>query len=217
MFIMFYATFNLGKYPVEWIESAVSWINSIVSNILPDGSFKDLLTDGIISGVGSVLVFLPNILILFFFISFMEDTGYMARAAFIMDKVMHKMGLHGKSFISLLMGFGCNVPAILSTRMLENKNDRILTMLINPFMSCSARLPVYILIIGAFFPKYPTLMLMGIYLFGILLAVVTAIIFKKRCLNRKGSFCNGASSYRMPTAKVVLRNMWNKSYEYIRK
>jgi ferrous iron transport protein B len=218
MFIMFYATFNLGKYPVEWIESAVSWINSIVSNILPDGSFKDLLTDGIISGVGSVLVFLPNILILFFFISFMEDTGYMARAAFIMDKVMHKMGLHGKSFISLLMGFGCNVPAILSTRMLENKNDRILTMLINPFMSCSARLPVYILIIGAFFPKYPTLMLMGIYLFGILLAVVTAIIFKKTLFKQKEApFVMELPPYRMPTAKVVLRNMWNKSYEYIRK
>jgi len=218
MFIMFYATFNLGEYPVGWIELAVSWINGIVSNILPDGSFKDLLTDGVISGVGSVLVFLPNILILFFFISFMEDTGYMARAAFIMDKIMHKMGLHGKSFISLLMGFGCNVPAILSTRMLENKNDRILTMLINPFMSCSARLPVYILIIGAFFPKYPALMLMGIYLFGILLAVVTAIIFKKTLFKQKEApFVMELPPYRMPTARVVLRNMWNKSYEYIRK
>ncbi len=218
MFIMFYATFNLGEYPVGWIESAVSWINGVFSNTLPDGSFNDLLTDGIISGVGSVLVFLPNILILFFFISLMEDTGYMARAAFIMDKIMHKMGLHGKSFISLLMGFGCNVPAILSTRMLENRNDRILTMLINPFMSCSARLPVYILIIGAFFPKYPALMLMGIYVFGIILAVVTAIIFKKTLFKKEDApFVMELPPYRLPTLRVVVRNMWNKSYEYLRK
>lgn len=218
MFIMFYATFNLGEYPVGWIESGVDLLNKFVIGLMSEGSLRDLLTDGIISGLGSVLVFLPNILILFFFISFMEDTGYMARAAFIMDKLMHKMGLHGKSFISLLMGFGCNVPAILSTRMLENKNDRILTMLINPFMSCSARLPVYLLIIGVFFPSYPALALMAIYVFGILLAIVAALVFKKTLFRKQEApFVMELPPYRLPTLKVLLRNMWTKSFEYLRK
>ena len=218
MFLMFFTTFNLGRFPMEWIESGVAFISSYFSETLPNGPFKDLLTEGIIGGMGSVLVFLPNILILFFFISLMEDTGYMARAAFIMDKVMHKIGLHGKSFIPLIMGFGCNVPAILSTRILENKNDRLLTMLINPFMSCSARLPVYILFISAFFPSYPTLILMGIYALGITIAIVTALIFKKTLFKQsEAPFVMELPPYRLPTIKVIFTNMWDKSVEYLRK
>jgi ferrous iron transport protein B len=218
MFFMFYITFNVGQYPMEWIENLFGWLNTTSHELLPKGSFRHLLTDGIISGLGAVLVFLPNILILFFFISLMEDTGYMARAAFIMDKIMHRIGLHGKSFIPLLMGFGCNVPAILATRILENKQDRLLTILINPFMSCSARLPVYILIIGAFFPQYPTLILMGIYMFGILLAVLSSLIFKKILFKQPSApFVMELPPYRVPTLRVILRHMWDKAAEYIKK
>jgi ferrous iron transport protein B len=218
MFLMFFTTFNVGQYPMAWIDAAVGGLNTVFSHALPDGAFKDLVTDGIINGLGSVLVFLPNILILFFFISLMEDTGYMARAAFIMDKIMHKIGLHGKSFIPLIMGFGCNVPAILSTRILENKNDRLLTMLINPFMSCSARLPVYILIIGAFFPSYPTLVLMSIYTLGILIAIGSALLFKKILFKKQEApFVMELPPYRLPTLRVILTNMWDKSFEYLRK
>ncbi len=218
MFFMFYMTFNLGHYPMEWIDGLFAWLNTTSIELLPEGSFRHLLTDGIISGIGSVLIFLPNILILFFFISLMEDTGYMARAAFIMDRVMHKIGLHGKSFIPLLMGFGCNVPAILATRILENKQDRLLTMLINPFMSCSARLPVYILIIGAFFPQFPTLMLMGIYVFGILMAILSALIFKKVLFKQPSApFVMELPPYRLPTLRVILQHMWDKGAEYIKK
>lgn len=218
MFLMFFLTFNVGQFPMEWIDKLFGLLSDIVVKIMPDGSFRDLLTEGIISGLGSVLVFLPNILILFFFISFMEDTGYMARAAFIMDKLMHKIGLHGKSFIPLLMGFGCNVPAILSTRILENRQDRLLTILINPFMSCSARLPVYILIIGAFFPAFPTLMLMGIYIFGIVLAIVSALVMKKVLFKQKSTpFVMELPPYRVPTFKVIMRHMWDKGVEYIKK
>jgi ferrous iron transport protein B len=164
MFLMFFATFQIGGYPMEWIGDGINYLNVFLKQILPQGMFNDLITDGVISGVGGVLMFLPNIVILFLFISFMEDTGYMARAAFMMDKLMHKIGLHGRSFIPLIMGFGCNVPAIMATRTIRNKNDRLLTMLIIPFMSCSARLPVYILFIGAFFPDNPTMVLAGLYL-----------------------------------------------------
>lgn len=157
----------------------MSWLSDTVTNLMAEGSLRNLIVDGIISGVGGVIVFLPNILILFFFISLMEDTGYMARAAFIMDKLMHKIGLHGKSFIPLLMGFGCNVPAIMATRTLESRKDRILTMLIIPFMSCSARLPVYVLLISAFFPKNQGLVLLSVYLFGILIAILSSILFKR--------------------------------------
>lgn len=154
MWVMFEATFVLGAYPMEWIESGVGWLGSLIEKFMEPGPLKDLLVDGVIGGVGSVIVFLPNILILYLFISFMEDSGYMARAAFIMDKIMHKVGLHGKSFIPLIMGFGCNVPAIMATRTIESRSSRIITILINPFMSCSARLPVYVLIIGTFFSAY---------------------------------------------------------------
>ena len=176
---MFEATFRLGEYPMEWIESFVGWIGEFVRGNMSEGPLKDLLVDGIIGGVGGVIVFLPNILILYAFISFMEDSGYMARAAFIMDKIMHKMGLHGKSFIPLVMGFGCNVPAIMASRTIESRNSRMITMLVNPLMSCSARLPVYVLLTGAFFPQTAGTVMLILYASGILLAVLMARLFKR--------------------------------------
>ncbi|MBN1819651.1 MAG: ferrous iron transport protein B [Prolixibacteraceae bacterium] len=218
LFIVFFATFKIGAYPMRWIDSGVSALGDLLSKILHDGMFKDLLIDGIISGTGSVLVFLPNILILFFFISLLEGSGYMARAAFIMDKIMHRFGLHGRSFIPLIMGFGCNVPAILATRTLRNKGDRILTMLIIPFMSCSARLPVYILIISAFFKKYQALILIGIYLFGILIAFMTSQILNKTIFrNKETPFVMELPVYRMPTLRNILYHMWDKTHHYLKK
>lgn len=218
MFLMFQATFTLGEYPMEWIEAGVEWVSQVMNNLLPDGSFKDLVINGVIGGVGGVIVFLPNILILFFFISFMEDTGYMARAAFIMDKVMNKIGLHGKSFIPLIMGFGCNVPAIMATRTIEDRNSRLLTILINPFMSCSARLPVYILFIAAFFPENPGTLLFILYGTGILIAVVIARIFKKFLFKRENvPFVMELPPYRLPTLKSTIRHMWHKGEQYLRK
>ncbi|MEI8202887.1 MAG: ferrous iron transport protein B [Bacteroidota bacterium] len=218
MWFMFWATFTIGSYPMNWIESLVQSISSLISSNMQPGMFKDLLVDGIISGVGGVIVFLPNILLLFFFISIMEDTGYMARSVFIMDKVMHKVGLHGKSFIPLLMGFGCNVPAVIATRTLENKNDRLITMLINPFMSCSARLPVYILMISAFFPKNPGLMLLIIYSIGILIAVSASLLMKKTIFRIDHvPFVMELPPYRMPTLKSIVRHMWDKGAQYVKK
>jgi ferrous iron transport protein B len=218
MWLMFQTTFKLGEYPMNWIETGVGFLSDFLGSVLPDGSFKHLLIDGVIGGVGGVIVFLPNILILFFFISFMEDTGYMARAAFIMDKLMHKMGLHGKSFIPLVMGFGCNVPAVMATRTIENRNNRLLTMLINPFMSCSARLPVYILIIGAIFPENAGTMLFLIYGVGILLAVVIARIFKRFIFKHdEVPFVMELPPYRIPTLKNTTRHMWHKGAEYLKK
>jgi ferrous iron transport protein B len=185
MALTFYSTFELGKYPMGWLESGVEWLTNLLETQLKPGFWKDLLINGAIDGVGGVLVFLPNIFILFFFIGILENTGYMSRAAFLMDKYMHKIGLHGKSFIPMIMGFGCTVPAIKSTRILENKRDRILTMMIVPFMSCSARLPVYILMISAFFPEHPVLMLFGIYMIGILLALIISRFFSKTILKQK--------------------------------
>ncbi|WP_372642785.1 ferrous iron transport protein B [Ancylomarina sp.] len=218
MFMTFYATFNLGQYPMNWIETGIGYLGEFIQTIMPDGPLKDLIADGIIGGVGGVIVFLPNILILFFFISFMEDTGYMARTAFIMDKLMHKIGLHGKSFIPLVMGFGCNVPALMATRTLENRNDRILTMLITPFMSCSARLPVYILIIGTFFPKNSSLVLFGVYILGIILAIIFAKVFKASFFRSKEApFVMELPPYRIPTLKSTLVHMWSKGGEYLKK
>jgi len=218
MFLTFYATFNLGEYPMDWIDAGIGYLGELIQTIMPDGPLKDLIVDGIIGGVGGVIVFLPNILILFFFISFMEDTGYMARTAFIMDKLMHKIGLHGKSFIPLVMGFGCNVPALMATRTLENKNDRILTMLITPFMSCSARLPVYILIIGTFFPENSSLVLFAIYLLGIILAIIFAKVFKASFFKSKEApFVMELPPYRIPTLKTTLIHMWSKGSEYLKK
>jgi len=218
LFLMFFATFQLGKYPMDWIDSGVGLLSSFLKTTLPQGMFNDLVTDGIIDGVGSVLVFLPNIVILFFFISFMEDTGYMARAAFMMDNLMHKIGLHGRSFIPLIMGFGCNVPAIMATRTIRNKNDRLLTMLIVPFMSCSARLPVYILFIGAFFPQYPTLMLISLYFIGIIFAIITAHFFNKTLFKSKETpFVMELPPYRLPSFKSTIKHMWDKSAQYVQK
>ncbi len=218
LWIMFSATFRIGQYPMNWIESGMGWLSGTVTRLLPAGDLQNLITEGVIGGVGGVLVFLPNILILFFFISFLEDTGYMARAAFIMDRLMHKIGLHGKSFIPMVMGFGCNVPAIMSTRIIENKNNRMLTMLLIPFMSCSARLPVYILIISTFFPTHQGTVLFGIYLTGIILAVLSAILFRKAFFRKEDTpFVMELPPYRMPTLKNTSRHMWNKASQYLHK
>ncbi len=218
MWLMFQSTFTLGEYPMNWIDSGVEFLMQFLERVVPDGSFKSLLVDGVISGMGGVIVFLPNILILFFFISFMEDSGYMARAAFIMDKLMHKMGLHGKSFIPLIMGFGCNVPAIMATRTIEDKNNRLITMLINPFMSCSARLPVYLLLLGAFFPEHSGTLLFCIYGFGILMAILIANLFRKVLFNEKDiPFVMELPPYRLPTLKSTFRHMWNKGGQYLKK
>lgn len=218
MWLMFQSTFTLGSYPMDWIDAGVGWLSNMVSNSMHDGPLRDLIVNGIIGGVGGVIIFLPNILILFFFISIMEDTGYMARASFIMDKLMHRIGLHGKSFIPLVMGFGCNVPAIMSTRTLENKKDRILTMLITPFMSCSARLPVYVLIISAVFPANQGLMLFLIYFTGIVLAVLTALMLNKVAFSKKEvPFVMELPPYRIPTLNNALKHMWFKGSEYLKK
>ncbi|MDR0712477.1 MAG: ferrous iron transport protein B [Prevotellaceae bacterium] len=217
MWAMFYTTFTLGSYPMEWINSGVEALSGWLSDAMSDSLFKDLLINGVITGVGSVIAFLPNILILFFFISLFEDTGYMARAVFITDKLMHTIGLHGKSFIPFIMGFGCNVPAIMATRTIENRTQRTLTMLIIPFMSCSARLPVYILFIGAFFPQHAGTVLFLIYLIGIGFAIFSALFFSKIMFKDKGQpFVMELPPYRIPTLKSIIRHMWHKGSQYIR-
>lgn len=218
MWLMFEATFSIGAYPMEWIENGVAWLSEIIGNYMPSGPLKDLLIDGILGGVGGVIVFLPNILILYLFISFMEDSGYMARAAFIMDKIMHKIGLHGKSFIPLVMGFGCNVPAIMATRTIESRSSRLITILINPFISCSARIPIYILLVGTFFPQYASLVFIGLYLFGIIVAVITAKLMRRFFFKvDETPFVMELPPYRMPTVKATFRHMWNKAEQYLRK
>lgn len=218
MWVMFEATFRIGNYPMEWIESLVELIAGFMRSHIAEGPLKDLIVDGIIGGVGGVIVFLPNILILYAFISFMEDSGYMARAAFIMDKIMHKMGLHGKSFIPLVMGFGCNVPAIMASRTIESRNSRMITMLVNPLMSCSARLPVYVLLTGAFFPKNASVVLLTVYITGIVLAVAMARLFKRFLFNEEDvPFVMELPPYRMPTAKSILIHMWEKGKQYLHK
>ncbi len=218
MFFIFWVTFFVGQYPMDWIEEGVAWLSQTVNLLMPDGPLKDLIADGIIGGVGGVIVFLPNILILYFCISFMEDSGYMARAAFIMDKVMHRIGLHGKSFIPLVMGFGCNVPAIMSSRAIESHSSRLITILINPFMSCSARLPIYVLLIGTFFEAKAAFVFMGLYLTGIAVAVVTSRLLR-RFLFRKDEtpFVMELPPYRMPTLKASLTHTWGKGREYLKK
>lgn len=218
MAFIFWATFSVGQYPMDWIEAAVGWLGSLVEQYMPDGPLKDLIGDGIIGGVGGVIVFLPNILILYFCLSFLEDSGYMARAAFIMDKVMHRMGIHGKSFIPLVMGFGCNVPAIMSTRSIESRSSRLITILINPFMSCSARVPIYVLLIGAFFPDHATLAFMSLYIFGILVAVLTARMLRRFYFKADETpFVMELPPYRLPTFKASCRHMWAKGEQYLRK
>ena len=218
MWIMFEATFRLGGYPMDWIEALVEVIGNFVRSHMSEGPLKDLLVDGIIGGVGGVIVFLPNILILYMFISFMEDSGYMARASFFMDKIKHMMGLHGKSFIPLVMGFGCNVPAIMASRTIESRNSRMITMLVNPLMSCSARLPVYVLLTGAFFPKNASFVLLALYVSGILLAVIMARLFKRFLFNEEDvPFVMELPPYRMPTGKSIMIHMWEKAKQYLHK
>ncbi|WP_294066950.1 ferrous iron transport protein B [Proteiniphilum sp. UBA1028] len=218
LWIMFEATFRLGNYPMEWIEWLVAGLGNLIRSNMAEGPLKALIVDGIVGGVGGVIVFLPNIVILYLFIAFMEDSGYMARAAFIMDKLMHKIGLHGKSFIPLIMGFGCNVPAVMATRTIESRSSRMITMLIVPFMSCSARLPVYILFAGAFFPSRASMVLLGLYAFGILIAALTARLFRKTLFKEEETpFVMELPPYRMPTLKSIFTHMWDRSRQYLQK
>lgn len=218
MWLMFYCTFELGAYPQQWIDAVVGRISAGFESWMPDGTLKDLVTDGVIGGVGSVIVFLPNIMILYLFISFMEDSGYLARAAFIMDRVMHRIGLHGKSFIPLVMGFGCNVPAIMASRTIESRSSRLITVMITPFMSCSARLPVYLLLAGIFFPAHAGFVMLGLYALGILLAVATARLMRRAFFKvDETPFVMELPPYRLPTLKTTLVHMWDKCAQYLRK
>ena len=218
MYLMFFCTFNIGQYPMDWIDAGVQWLGEAVGRWMSPGPLKDLIVDGIISGVGGVIVFLPNIMILYAFISWMEDSGYMARAAFIMDKIMHRMGLHGKSFIPMIMGFGCNIPAIMATRTIEDRKSRMITMLIVPLMSCSARLPVYIIIIGVFFPSHAALVLFGLYLLGIVMSILMAKLFSRFVVKGESSpFVMELPPYRTPSAKSVVRHTWEKGKMYLKK
>ena len=218
MWFIFWATFELGAYPMDWIDAGVGWLGDTVREMMPAGPLKDMIVDGIIGGVGGVIVFLPNIMILYFFISFMEDSGYMARAAFIMDKIMHKMGLHGKSFIPLVMGFGCNVPAVMSSRIIESRSSRLITMLIIPFMSCSARLPIYLLLVGTFFPENGSLVIFSLYVLSIVVAIITAKLMRKTMFKKDETpFVMELPPYRVPTAKASLHHMWEKGEQYLRK
>jgi len=218
LWFMFWVTFTLGQYPMDWIDSGVEWLKEVVNNYMPDGPLKAMIADGVIGGVGSVIIFLPQILILYFFISIMEDSGYMARAAFIMDKLMHGMGLHGKSFIPMIMGFGCNVPAIMATRTIESRNSRLITMLVLPFMSCSARLPIYIMIIGAFFASYQSVIMLSLYAIGIFVAIIMSRLLKRFLIkNDDTPFVMELPPYRFPTAKAIWRHTWSKGKQYLKK
>ena len=217
LYLVFNGTFVLGEYPMRWIEWLISGISSFASSLMQDGWLKDLMVDGIIGGVGSVLVFLPNILLLYLFISLLEDSGYMARGAFIMDRLMHKIGLHGKSFIPMIMGFGCNVPAVMATRTIENRKSRIITMLIIPLMSCAGRMPVYILIAGAFFPRHAGLVLLGLYALGIFMAIIAAKVMSRFFKEDDLPFVMELPPYRIPTAKSILRHTWEKGRQYLQK
>ena len=217
LYIVFAGTFILGEYPMQWIDWIVAKFGDFVASAMPDGILKDLIVDGIIGGVGSVLVFFPNIVILYFFLSLLEDSGYMARAAFIMDRVMHRMGLHGKSFIPMIMGFGCNVPAIMATRTIESRKSRLITLLVVPFMSCSGRLPVYLLIVGAFFPRYGGLVLLGLYALGIVLAVLSAKVMSRFFKDDDLPFVMELPPYRIPTSRSIFRHTWEKGKQYLHK
>ena len=217
LYVIFQGTFTLGNYPMEWIEWLVSEFGGWISTYMADGMLKDLIVDGIIGGVGSVLVFLPNILILYLFISLLEDSGYMARAAFIMDKIMHRIGLHGKSFIPMIMGFGCNVPAIMATRTIESRRSRLITMLVIPFMSCTGRMPLYILLAGAFFPRSASLVVLGLYVLGIVVAVLSAHLVGRFVREEDLPFVMELPPYRVPTAKSVFRHTWEKGKQYLHK
>ena len=218
MWFMFYCTFTLGAYPQDWIDMGVNWLYDKVHGMMGAGALRDMLTDGVISGVGSVLIFLPNIMILYLFISFLEDSGYLARAAFIMDKIMHRMGVHGKSFIPMVMGFGCNVPAIMACRTIECRTSRLITILVVPFMSCSARLPIYMMIVGTFFPEHAGTTLFLLYVLGMLMAVASARLMRRFMFReQEAPFVMELSPYRLPTVRTTVRHMWNKCTQYIKK
>ena len=219
LYLMFEVTFTLGQYPMDWIDAGVAWLGDFLTQSMSDGPLKAMLVDGVIGGVGAVIVFLPQILILYTFISLMEDSGYMARAAFIMDKLMHGMGLHGKSFIPLIMGFGCNVPAVMATRTIESRRSRLITMLVLPMMSCSARLPIYIMITGAFFAtQYQSLVMISLYAIGIVLSVIVARILSTWVVKGEDTpFVMELPPYRFPTAKAIFRHTWEKGKQYLKK
>ncbi len=218
MWFMFYCTFELGAYPQQWIESGKEWLYEAVRGALAEGALRDMLTDGVINGVGSVLAFLPNIVILYMFISFMEDSGYLARAAFIMDKVMHHVGVHGKSFIPLVMGFGCNVPAVMACRTIECRTSRLITIFIVPFMSCSARLPIYMMIVGTFFTAHAGTVLFLLYVAGMAVAVVTARAMRRFMFReQEAPFVMELSPYRIPSLRTTVKHMWSKCAQYLRK
>lgn len=217
LYFIFWCTFTIGQYPMDWIDWLVAQLSSGVGSIMKDGWVKDLVLDGVIAGVGSVLVFLPNILILYFFISILEDTGYMARTAFILDKLMHHIGLHGKSFIPMIMGFGCNVPAIMATRTIESRKSRLITIALIPFMACAGRLPIFVLLAGAFFPQHSALALFCIYMLGILIAILTALALKKIIKEDDLPFVMELPPYRIPTAKAIGRHTWEKGRQYLQK
>ena len=217
LYVVFNSTFVVGEYPMRWIEWVVETFGVFVASMMSDGWLKDLVVDGVIGGVGSVLVFLPNILLLYLFISLLEDSGYMARAAFIMDRLMHKIGLHGKSFIPMIMGFGCNVPAVMATRTIESRKSRLITMLIIPLMSCAGRMPVYVLIAGAFFPQNAGLVLLGLYALGIILAVLAAKVMSSFFKDDDLPFVMELPPYRIPTAKSIFRHTWEKGRQYLQK
>jgi len=215
---MFQLTFTLGDYPMQWLEGGITGVHNLLARLLPESMLKDLLLNGVLAGVGSVIVFLPNILILFFCIALFEDTGYMSRAAFLMDRIMHLIGLHGKSFIPMLMGFGCNVPAIMATRTLESEKDRLLTILITPFMSCSAKLPVYLVLAGTFFAARAGTVIFAVYVIGIILSVVTGRLFRSTLLKGMDApFVMELPPYRVPMLKSLLIHMWDRSKLFLKK
>ena len=219
LYIVFQCTFTLGAYPQDWIQAGVDWLSELLHSVMPDKWYTSLLADGIVQGVGAVLSFLPNIIILFFFISIMEDTGYMARVAFLMDKLMHKVGLHGRSFVPMLVGFGCNVPAIMAARNIENKKDRTLTMLMIPFMSCGARLPVYLLFVGAFFPHHKALVMMSLYVIGVLLSIVFALIMKRTKYFRQDEqdYVSELPAFHRPVWRSTWQHIWERCEDYLKK
>ena len=219
LYFVFWCTFTLGAYPQDWIERGVGLLGEWFSGLVAPSWWSSLLIDGVLAGVGAVLAFLPNIIILFFFISLMEDSGYMAREAFIMDTIMHRVGLHGRSFIPMLMGFGCNVPAIMAAREIQNPKDRVLTMLMVPFMSCSARLPVYMLFVDTFFEHYKALVMISLYAIGICLSVLFAVIMKRTRWFRQDAddTVNELPEFRLPKARNTAAHIWERVADYLQK
>lgn len=218
MWFIFWATFTIGQYPMDWIDAGVAWLTDYCSNRMPEGTLRALVCDGILAGVGSVIIFLPNILILYFFISILEDSGYLARAAMLADPLLNRLGLHGKSFIPMLMGFGCNVPAVMATRTIENHKSRMITMLVTPLMSCSARIPVYVIFAQAFFPHNATAVMLSLYLLGTCMALLAAWVFGKLFMRDVEShFVMELPPYRLPNSRGVFRHTWEKGHQYLHK